>query len=508
MLHDTHAVGREVGAPTLAGRSRRSSRSLRGRAIAAALALTVALTGAGVAAQADSLEDLRDQQEENALEQERLSSELEGTTAELQEVYLELRRLENEIPIAEAELSQAEGEVADAERQRDSLVDRLAVAEADATTLQDELTSSTEQIAETEEGIGQLARSTYRGSDGLAAISVVLGASSAEEYATRTSAVASALRAEGGVLSELEAQAATQRNAQVRLDAVQVRIDELRVEAEEALTAAEEARAVAEERRNTLTALEADYSTTAVELESFREQIESQQERLEDDQASIRSEIQRIEREREEAARKAAAEEAARQAAEEEARRQAEREAEAERNSSSGSSGSGSSGSSGGSGSGGGSSGGGSSGGGSSSLSLIPPVSAPFYVTSPFGMRVYPITGGRYMHNGTDIRSACGNTQVAAADGVVASRRNAAGNGTHGNQIYIDHGLVNGVSTITVYNHLSGFNVSLGQSVSQGQVIGYTGMTGAVTGCHVHVEVWRNGSPINPESLPGWTRTN
>ena len=57
------------------------------------------------------------------------------------------------------------------------------------------------------------------------------------------------------------------------------------------------------------------------------------------------------------------------------------------------------------------------------------------------------------------------------------------------------------------YNHLTRFAVSSGQSISQGQAIGYTGMTGAVTGCHVHVEIWINGTAINPESLPGWNRS-
>lgn len=139
---------------------------------------------------------------------------------------------------------------------------------------------------------------------------------------------------------------------------------------------------------------------------------------------------------------------------------------------------------------------------------FIPPVPAPVYVTSPFGMRWYPITGGYWMHNGVDLRSTCGEAQVAAADGVVQSVRPAAGNGTHGNQVFINHGIINGNSYVTVYNHLSGFAVSTGQSVSKGQAIGYTGMTGAVTGCHVHFEIWRNGSVIDPMTQPGFTRRN
>ncbi|MDY5142942.1 M23 family metallopeptidase, partial [Actinotignum timonense] len=135
---------------------------------------------------------------------------------------------------------------------------------------------------------------------------------------------------------------------------------------------------------------------------------------------------------------------------------------------------------------------------------LIPPVPAPLYVTSPFGMRVYPFDGGWWMHEGVDLRSACGNPQYAAAAGVVAAVRPASGNGTHGNQVILNLGYINGSSYVVVYNHLSGFNVSVGQSVGQGDVIGWTGMTGMVTGCHVHFEVWQDGVVIDPMSLPGF----
>jgi len=128
----------------------------------------------------------------------------------------------------------------------------------------------------------------------------------------------------------------------------------------------------------------------------------------------------------------------------------------------------------------------------------VPPVPRPLHVTSPYGYRVYPITGGWFMHKGVDLRSACGNPQVAAAAGTVVKIGYAASNGTHGNQVIINHGVLGGKSTVTVYNHLSRFAVSNGQRVAQGQVIGYTGATGNVTGCHVHFELWFNGSTVNP----------
>lgn len=139
---------------------------------------------------------------------------------------------------------------------------------------------------------------------------------------------------------------------------------------------------------------------------------------------------------------------------------------------------------------------------------FIPPVPAPVYVTSPFGMRWYPITGGHWMHNGVDLRSMCGEGQRSTAAGVVTATRPTGTTGTSGNQVMINHGIINGSSYVSVYNHLGGFAVSPGQSVSQGQVIGYTGQTGQVTGCHVHFEIWKDGSVIDPMRQPGFTRRN
>ncbi len=478
--------------------------------IAASILGAVLLLVGGVA-YADPMTDLQNQRDANATEQERLSSELEGTDAGLQTAYLELARIDGELPIAEAELTAAQEAVAAAERHQTSVADRLAVAQTEASTLSSEIETAKTEISDTQDGIGELARSRYRGGDELSALTIVLGASDPQDFASRTSAVNSAMRSQGQVLDELETTAATQRNSQARLDAVNIRIGELKVEADAAVVAADAARTTAQERKTTLDNLRVSQVSKAAELETLKATISDQQAQLAADDLALAGQIQalaeeqRLERERQ------AAEAAAAQAAADAAKAAADAAAAAA-NQGSGSSGSGSGSSgSGSSGSGSGSSGSGSSGsgssGGTSGLSLVPPVPAPFYVTSPFGMRIYPITGGRYMHNGTDIRSSCGNTQVSAADGRVIGVRNAAGNGTHGNQVLVDHGVINGQSVVSVYNHLSRFAVSSGQSISQGQAIGYTGMTGAVTGCHVHVEIWINGTAINPESLPGWNRS-
>lgn len=140
--------------------------------------------------------------------------------------------------------------------------------------------------------------------------------------------------------------------------------------------------------------------------------------------------------------------------------------------------------------------GGGSSGGGNANAtgSFLWPVASYVYVSSRFGLRVHPITGEKKSHTGIDIASNQG-TAVYASDG--GSVTLAGWNGGYGNCIMIDHG--NGY--VTLYGHLSSISVSVGQTVSQGATIGAVGSTGNSTGPHLHFEVLKNGTRIDPEQF-------
>ena len=139
---------------------------------------------------------------------------------------------------------------------------------------------------------------------------------------------------------------------------------------------------------------------------------------------------------------------------------------------------------------------GGSGGGGSANASgsFMWPVASYVYVSSRFGLRVHPITGEKKSHTGIDIASNQG-TAVYASDG--GSVTLAGWNGGYGNCIMIDHG--NGY--VTLYGHLSSLSVSVGQTVSQGTTIGAVGSTGNSTGPHLHFEVLKNGTRIDPEQF-------
>ncbi|MGX9135113.1 murein hydrolase activator EnvC family protein [Rummeliibacillus sp. JY-2-4R] len=104
-------------------------------------------------------------------------------------------------------------------------------------------------------------------------------------------------------------------------------------------------------------------------------------------------------------------------------------------------------------------------------------------ITSNSGVR--DIGAGAEVHYGTDIANAQGTPIVAAADGVVFR---ASPLSTYGNVIMITHS-IGGQTWTTVYAHLSGYNTSVGQSVKKGQLIGYMGSTGRSTGSHLHFEM-------------------
>ena len=112
-------------------------------------------------------------------------------------------------------------------------------------------------------------------------------------------------------------------------------------------------------------------------------------------------------------------------------------------------------------------------------------------ITSQFGHRVDPITGEVSSHTGTDIACAEGTPILAAANGTVTVANGLdSWGGSYGYYIQIDHG--GGLETL--YAHCSSICVTTGQQVQAGQVIGYVGHTGRVTGNHLHLEVRIDGN--------------
>lgn len=119
------------------------------------------------------------------------------------------------------------------------------------------------------------------------------------------------------------------------------------------------------------------------------------------------------------------------------------------------------------------------------------PVSG-YTLTSPFGNRVHPVTGIYTMHNGIDMACAQGTPIYATRAGKVTVASYQAGGA--GNYVSINH--LDGFSSI--YMHMTNYVVSAGQTVSQGQLIGYVGSTGMSTGPHLHFGISYAGTYVNP----------
>lgn len=114
-------------------------------------------------------------------------------------------------------------------------------------------------------------------------------------------------------------------------------------------------------------------------------------------------------------------------------------------------------------------------------------------IASGFGYRIHPIYKVRKLHAGLDFSAPTGTPIYATGDGVVSVAQSRNGRG-YGRYVQIDHGF----GYETLYGHMSRVAVRRGQQVKRGEIIGYVGNSGSSTAPHLHYEVIRNGSKINP----------
>lgn len=126
-----------------------------------------------------------------------------------------------------------------------------------------------------------------------------------------------------------------------------------------------------------------------------------------------------------------------------------------------------------------------------SATGFIWPCPAYTRISSYFGPRPQPVPGASTNHKGIDLAAPYGSNILASAAGVVTTSRYSA---SAGNYVVIAHG--NGLST--VYMHASSLLVSVGEVVSQGQVIAKVGSTGYSSGNHLHFGVIKNGVYVDP----------
>ncbi|MEV7972771.1 peptidoglycan DD-metalloendopeptidase family protein [Cellulomonas sp. NPDC089187] len=433
------------------------------RSVSAALGATLALL-AGVAlagpAVGDDLDDQKStaESQQAATEQKRADAEaaLEGLNKEYADTAIALQEVQAQLPAAQQALTEAESTLAGYEREQALIASQLQDAEDQEASISATIEEDAARSDEIRSQAGLMARQAYQGGDTSSnTLGLVMGAQSVEELTESYSAASTAQRAQSQVLDELTAVEANNRNSQARLTAVQDRISELKAEADAKVAEAETARQAAADRQAEVEDLIAQEQEKQEQLASQKSAVEAQIAAIDAEAKKIENQLAAIAAEQQKRAADAAA--AAGQPAP-------------------------------------------AAGPVNGAIFGNPTSINPIHVTSEYGMRLHPILGYYRLHAGIDLRTYCGTPIYAAKAGTVqwAQYRNG-----FGNQVMVDHGLYNGSSLMTSYNHMTSFVVGGGQSVSQGQLLGYSGNTGTSAACHLHFEVYVNGATVNPRPLLG-----
>ncbi len=414
-----------------------------------ALLVTGALTGP---AQADDLGNQRAQAEkQQAATDQRLAdlrTALDETGAALADAYVALQGIQARIPQAQQELANAKAVFAAAQQKAAQIQDQLQAARVQEAQLAKDIADGDAKAQRTRDSVAELARQAYRGDVGLSSLTIVLDSHSAGDFVDQYAALTTALRTQTRALDDLQQLGAMNRNRQSRLAAVRAQIAALKSEADQKVVEATAAQADAAAREAEIQTLLVQQQQQTAIFEQQKAGELAQETALEAERAALEATIKDI------IQQQVAAEAAARKA----------------------------------------------SGKPSQPVGrgfLAYPTAVPF-ITSSYGMRFHPILHIWRLHAGTDFRAYCGTAIMAAASGTVQWAKAVPG---YGNQVMLNHGVVNGNVLWTSYNHLSRFSVGSGQFVHKGDIVGYSGSTGDSTACHLHFEVYVNGSTVDPMSM-------
>ncbi|WP_104172295.1 peptidoglycan DD-metalloendopeptidase family protein [Arthrobacter sp. Y81] len=454
-----------------ARRFRTAGRGSRMISAVLALILAASLGASTPVAFADELED-----KQAALEAEaaRVQQSLEFVDAKIAKAAGDLVIYQGQLPAAQQALLEAQGRVASAVKEVEALAARVDLAQQNKAKITQQLETDKQKIADTKKLIGQIATQAYKSGGVPSNLTLFFGSKSGGSLTDTIDLADQAMRSQNSAMDKLSQQNATNVNSQARLQAVEAEIKDLKAKADAALAREKAARDEAAAKKEQVDKLIADTTRLNNELQAAKPGIQSQLSKVQAAQDAVASEI--VERDRK-----------LREAWEAEQRRIAEAAAAAAR----------------------------AAGqaaqpyvpqiGPPSAFGLRHPFSADVPITSGFGWRATPpgtvdfYGSGGYMHTGIDFGASCGTPVYAPAAGTIVSA--GWSNDGGGNNVKISHGVVQGNSLTTIYYHNSSVVVSMGQQVSQGQLIAYSGTTGNSTGCHSHFETWLNGKAVDPMIL-------
>lgn len=442
----------------------RSASVRRYAGISVALACSLALM-APVSALQGAEPDPSQQKRKVDSQLEKLREDLSETNSSLAAAFTALQGTQAKLPGAQAALTQAQGAAARAENANQMAAQELEVAQANETKAQDELAATTKEIRDSRGEVAQFAAQIYQ-EQGFGEFDMAMTSTSPQQFADRIALISTVMDLQGQSMVALTTARASQTAQEDHLSALRADSEKAKRKAEASLNAANAARDKATAAKASLEALAAQQTTqaAAVKAQSVAEQARVAQ--MATESARLGTVIK---------ARAAAALKAARIRAAANAKAKRDAAARASRNKAP--------------------SGRGTSNPPSSGGPLSPPTTEG-WISSEYGMRFHPIQRRWRLHSGRDYAAPCGTPVKAAANGSVIS---SGYNSGYGNRVIVDHGVVNGVHLATTYNHMERIRVSSGR-VSKGTVVGYEGSTGNSNGCHIHFEVYEDGSFVDPRN--------
>lgn len=402
-----------------------------------AVATTCALLFTGPSALANTLNDLKSQQQELEQKKNSINSNIKETEGKMNENETKIEQIMAQIQALDTEIITTEDKIS-------KVLKEIELTTTEIEALHASIAELERKIEERDELLKERIRAVQVSGGSVSYLDVLLGANSFIDFIDRFSAVNTLMEADRTILKE-------QADDKKQLEEQKASLEE-KLQQQEA-------------SKNELLSLKASLDKQKASKGTLVDQLEVEQQKLQADKEVMESEYEEVLNLSEEVTNKIVAEqkrqaEIARKLAEEKKRKQAE---ERKRQQAA-----------------------------SGSSTEIPAVSSGDWTkpasgrfTSGYGYRMHPIYGKGKMHYGVDFANSIGTPVVSAADGVVSY---ASPLSTYGNVIMVTHS-IDGQTFTSLYAHLSSIKVSVGQAVSKGQTIGAIGNTGNSTGPHLHFEI-------------------
>lgn len=397
------------------------------------------------------IRELENQQDETEDELDRIENEIEQAELEVRQKELDIEETETEIYLLEAEIQELENEIQELEAEIEELEEEIS-------DLEEEITETELRIEQREAVLVDRLRTLQRNGGSVSYMEVILGSSDFGDFVSRTAAVSKVMDQDQSIINQHFDDKQFLEQAKVQVEENKEQVEESKETVEGNKETVEANKANLEDKRQTLVAQKGELDQLIAGLDERKQEqqvvlsnLQEEQEELEEYQVSLSEEQDIL------AARERSLENQKQDAQSNPANTQA---------------------------------------GGSGKF--ITPMSG--YLTSNFGPRWgrshFGVDMGNINNPTTPVYAAATGEVYRVVSGCVVGDRSCGGG--YGNVVYMTH-YIDGQAYDTVYAHLSSANVSVGQTVQQGDQIGNMGNTGSSGGPHLHFEIHR-GSWNNAKS--------